>query len=163
MPLSVPEMGGIYATGVRWGGGHLFFFFFFWEWIYGELYVPCIYSLARWSNRKRLSSPLLCPLSVECSLFPLFFNFILLRFNVSLKSVYERCTEMHLLSTKFITRERENLLPAPTAPPPPPLQRKKERKTCKSWERNLNSLAIRLLVLCDRLSFQFMRMDKKER
>ena len=38
----------------------------------GGVYIPCIYSHARWSYRKRLRSLLLCPLSVELYYFPLF-------------------------------------------------------------------------------------------
>ena len=39
----------------------------------GVLYfIPCIYSHARWSYRRRFRSLLLCPLSVECYYFPLF-------------------------------------------------------------------------------------------
>ena len=39
---------------------------------FGGVYIPCIYSHARWSYRRRFSSLLLCPLSVERYYSPLF-------------------------------------------------------------------------------------------
>ena len=63
---SVPEMEGIYDTG-----GTLFCFVFL-GCTFGGVYIPCIYSHARWSYRRRFTSLLLCPLSVERYYFPLF-------------------------------------------------------------------------------------------
>ena len=45
---------------------------------FGGVYVPCIYSHARWSYRRRFRSLLLCPLSVERCYFPLFLDSCLL-------------------------------------------------------------------------------------
>ena len=59
---SVFDMEGVHATG-----GILF-----WDCTFGGVYVPCIYSHARWSYRRRFRSLLLCPLSVERYYFPLF-------------------------------------------------------------------------------------------
>ena len=56
------EMEGIGATG-----GILFFFG---GCTFGVVYIPCIYSHARWSYRRRFKSLLLCPLSVERYYFP---------------------------------------------------------------------------------------------
>ena len=39
---------------------------------FGIVYVPCIYSHARWGYRRRFGSLLLCPLSIERYYFPLF-------------------------------------------------------------------------------------------
>ena len=36
-----------------------------WECSFGGIYIPCIYSHARWRYRRRFRSSLLCPLSVE--------------------------------------------------------------------------------------------------
>ena len=59
---SVPEMDGIYATGgILFGGGCAF----------RGVNIPCIYSHARWSYRRRFRSLLLCPLSAERYYFPL--------------------------------------------------------------------------------------------
>ena len=38
---------------------------------FGGVYIPCIYSHARWSYRRRFRSLLLCPLSVERYCIPL--------------------------------------------------------------------------------------------
>ena len=39
---------------------------------FGGVYVPCIYSHAKWSYGRQFRSLLLCPLSVERYQFPLF-------------------------------------------------------------------------------------------
>ena len=58
-------MEGIGATGgiLLWGR------------TFGGVYIPCIYSHARWSHRRRFRSLLLCPLSVELYHFPVFVDF----------------------------------------------------------------------------------------
>ena len=38
----------------------------------GGIYIPCIYSYARWSYHRQFRSLLLCLLSVKCYYFPLF-------------------------------------------------------------------------------------------
>ena len=45
--------------------------FFFLGWTFGGVYVPCIYSHARWSYYRRFRSVVVCPLSVKCYYFPL--------------------------------------------------------------------------------------------
>ena len=46
--------------------------FLLWGCTVGGVYVPCIYSHARWCYRSRFRSLLLCPLSVEFYYFPFF-------------------------------------------------------------------------------------------
>ena len=59
---SVPEMEG----NIPLGG------ILFWGCIFGGVYIPSIYSHARWSYRRRFRSLLSRPLSVERYYFPLF-------------------------------------------------------------------------------------------
>ena len=49
-------------------------FFFFNGCTFGGVYIPCIYSHARWNYRGRFRSLLLCPLLVEGYSFHLFVN-----------------------------------------------------------------------------------------
>ena len=62
------------VTNCAWNGEYMchrgvyFFLVLFWGCTFGEVYVPCNYSHARWSNRTRSRSLLLCPLSVVVSL-----------------------------------------------------------------------------------------------
>ena len=55
----------------------------FWGWTFGGVYIPCIYSHARWSYLRRFRSLLLCPLSFARYYFPLFVvSFIVCFWNV---------------------------------------------------------------------------------
>ena len=52
----------------------------FWGCTFGGVYIPCIYSHARWSYRRRFRWLLLCPLSVDrCYFFFFFFACLLIR------------------------------------------------------------------------------------
>ena len=79
---SVPKMEGINATG-----GILFLRMYF-----DGVYIPCIYSHARWSYRRRFRSLLLCPLSVERYYFPLFVDSARVNTLVTLLTTINLCT-----------------------------------------------------------------------
>ena len=56
-----------------WKKIHLWWSLYLWKRVtFGGVFIPCIYSHARWSYRRRFRSLRLCPLSVERYYFPLF-------------------------------------------------------------------------------------------